>query len=108
MKGYWPVGGAIGSILYEIHSKFHENILISGYSITSRSFFNFTMDAVRKGETVKPFTAAQSRELLFQLLGPTWQDLARNGKIKSSEDRAATDLLQSVGHVRFTWLLWFR
>jgi hypothetical protein len=57
------------------------------------------MDAVRKGETVKPFTPTQSRELLFQLLGPTWQDLARNGKIKSSEDRAATELLHSVGHV---------
>ncbi|KAH7416708.1 P-loop containing nucleoside triphosphate hydrolase protein [Cadophora sp. MPI-SDFR-AT-0126] len=79
LKGYWPVG-ASGAIL-----------------ITSRKYYNFTNDAQRQGDTVKPFNDTQSWDLLMKLLGPHWQDMDRNGKIKVSEDMAARKFLKSLG-----------
>lgn len=59
-------------------------------------------DANRKGDTVKPFNEKQSWELLMKLLGPVWQDLDRKGLIKGTEERAAQELLKSLGGVS-TW-----
>jgi hypothetical protein len=67
--------------------------------ITSRSYYNFANDAQRKGGTVKPFTDAQSWDLLMKLLGPNWEDLDRKGLIKTSEMSAAKELLKDLGGV---------
>jgi len=56
-------------------------------------------DNKRKGDTVKPFNEKQSWDLLMMLLGKDWQDLDRRGLIKVSEERAAKDLLRSIGGV---------
>jgi hypothetical protein len=56
-------------------------------------------DNQRKGDTVKPFSDKQSWDLLMKLLGKDWQDLDRRGLIKVSEERAAKDLLRSIGGV---------
>jgi hypothetical protein len=76
--------------------------LLTTLRITSRKYYNFTLDAQRKGETVKVFTEAQSWELLMKLLGPDWQDRDRLGQMKSSEDRSARELLGSLGGVSLT------
>lgn len=56
-------------------------------------------DALRKGDTVKPFNDRQSWELLMKLLGPDWVDLDRKGLLIVSEDRAAKELLKQLGGV---------
>jgi hypothetical protein len=56
-------------------------------------------DAQRRGDTVKPFTEPQSWDLLMKLLGPDWQDRDKMGQMKSSEDRAARELLKSLDGV---------
>jgi hypothetical protein len=55
--------------------------------------------AQRSGDTLKPFNAHQSWDLLMKILGPEWQDLDRKGLIKVSEERAAKELLNSLGGV---------
>jgi len=72
------------------------------FRITSRTYFNFTNDAQRKGDTVKPFTDTQSWDLLMKLLGPDWEDLNRQGLIKTSEMSAAKELLKDLGGVRLS------
>jgi hypothetical protein len=67
--------------------------------ITSRDYYNFTNDAHRKGETIKPFTAKESWSLLMKLLGPKWVEEDRKGLIKGTEERAATELLKNLGGV---------
>jgi hypothetical protein len=69
------------------------------FRITSRNYYNFTNDAQRKGDTVKPFTDTQSWDLLMKLLGPDWEDLDRQGLIKTSEMSAAKELLRDLGGV---------
>jgi len=56
-------------------------------------------DAKRKGDTIKPFDGQQSWNLLMKLLGPDWQDMDRQGVIKSSEDIAAKQFLKQLGGV---------
>lgn len=53
---------------------------------------------------MKVFTEAQSWDLLMKLLGPDWQDRDRLGQMKSSEDRAARQLLNSLGGVSLSCL----
>jgi hypothetical protein len=77
-----------------------KNWKLTPYSITSRKFYNFTNDAHRKGETIKPFTSKESWHLLMKLLGPDWVEDDRKGLIKVSEQRAAEELLKSLGGVR--------
>jgi len=79
LKGYWPVS-VKGSIL-----------------ITSRKYYNFTNDAHRKGDTVKPFTEKQSWNLLMKLLGHDWVEKDRQGLIKGTEEKAAVELLKFLG-----------
>ncbi|KAN0114720.1 hypothetical protein V8E51_004264 [Hyaloscypha variabilis] len=79
LKGYWPVS-VQGSIL-----------------ITSRKYYNFTNDAHRKGDTIKPFTPKESWSLLMKLLGPEWVEKDGKGLITAPEERAATELLKCLG-----------
>jgi len=67
--------------------------------ITSRKYYNFTNDAHRKGDTIKPFTSKESWSLLMKLLGQQWVEDDRKGLIKQSEERAATELLKNLGGV---------
>lgn len=69
--------------------------------ITSRKYHNFTNDAQRRGDTVKPFNDRQAWNLLMKLLGPEWEELDRKGLIKGSEESAAKELLRSLGGVWF-------
>lgn len=78
LRAYWPVG-AIGSIL-----------------ITSRKYHNFAKDMKRKGETIKPFDAKQSWDLLLQLLGEDWQKRDRENRIPQSEITAAKNMLDKL------------
>jgi hypothetical protein len=73
---------------------------LTPYRITSRKYYNFTNDAARKGETIKPFSPRESWLLLMKLLGPDWGEQDRKGLIKGSEERAATEFLKSLGGVR--------
>jgi hypothetical protein len=67
--------------------------------IISRKYYNFTNDAHRKGDTIKPFTPKESWSLLMKLLGSQWAEEDRKGLIKGSEERAATELLKNLGGV---------
>lgn len=78
LQGYWPIG-ASGAIL-----------------ITSRKYHNFSRDMKRQGDTVKPFDAKQSWELLLELLGEDWKSLDRQGLITPSEVNAAKGLLSKL------------
>lgn len=78
MQPYWPVGAA-GAVL-----------------ITSRQYFNFSKDLERKGETIKPFNASESWDLLLQLLGEDWQKDDREGRIPQSEIAAAKSILDKL------------
>lgn len=69
------------------------------FRITSRKYYNFTNDAHRKGDTVKPFTEKQSWDLLMKLLGSDWADKDRNGLLKGIEEKAAKEFLRSLGGV---------
>lgn len=69
------------------------------FRITSRKYYNFMNDAHRVGETVKPFTSAQSWKLLMKFLGPDMMDQDRRGLITGTEERAARDLLHHLGGV---------
>ena len=69
------------------------------YRITSRKYYNFTNDAHRKGDTIKPFTPKESWLLLMKLLGPDWVERDQKGLIKGTEERAATDLLKYLSGV---------
>ncbi|KAK0118550.1 hypothetical protein ONS95_007438 [Cadophora gregata] len=79
LKGYWPTG-ATGAIL-----------------ITSRRYFNFTNDAQRHADTIKPFNERQSWELFMKFLGPTWQQKDNDGRMNGIEEKAARTLLQRFG-----------
>ena len=57
------------------------------------------LDAQRRGDTIKPFTEAQSWDLLMKLLGPEWQERDRIGQMRSADHRAAKDLLKSLDGV---------
>jgi hypothetical protein len=78
LKQYWPMG-ASGAIL-----------------LTSRKYYNFSKDLQRKGDTVRPFDAQQSWELLLQLLGEDWKRMDREGKIPQSEVIVAKSLLEKL------------
>jgi hypothetical protein len=69
------------------------------FRITSRKYYNFTNDAHRQGDTIKPFTEKQSWNLLMKLLGPEWVEQDRKGLIKGTEERAAIEMLKSLGGV---------
>jgi hypothetical protein len=69
------------------------------FRITSRDYYNFTNDSQRKGDTIKTFTDTQSWDLLMKLLGSDWEDLDRQGLIKTSEMSAAKELLRDLGGV---------
>jgi hypothetical protein len=62
-------------------------------------YYNFSYDAQRKGHTIRPFTDPQSWDFLMKLLGPTWEDLSRQGLIKLSEETAGKELLKDLGGV---------
>lgn len=64
--------------------------------ITSRQYYNFMQHDDRKGDTVKPFNAEQSFDLLFQLLGDDWRDLQRRKLLAQSEVKAAKELLEQL------------
>lgn len=64
--------------------------------ITSRKYHNFMKDGERKGDTVKPFDADQSFELLLQFLGDDWRDLQQKQLLKMSEVVAARDFLKRL------------
>lgn len=78
LKKYWPMG-ASGAIL-----------------ITSRNYYNFMKDDERKGDTVKPFDANQSFDLLCQFLGDDWRDLQQRRLLKMSEVTAAREFLKRL------------
>lgn len=61
--------------------------------ITSRKYYNFMKDDSRRGDTVKPFDAHQSFDLLCQLLGPDWVEVKQQRKLKPSEVVAAKEFL---------------
>lgn len=69
------------------------------FRITSCKFYNFTNDAHRKGNVVKPFTLSESWCFLMKLLGPDWVEQDRKGVIKESERMAAMELLKPLGGV---------
>ncbi|KAH7416715.1 P-loop containing nucleoside triphosphate hydrolase protein [Cadophora sp. MPI-SDFR-AT-0126] len=79
LKGYWPTG-ATGAIL-----------------ITSRRYFNFTNDAQRHADTIKPFNERQSWDLFRKFLGPKWQQKDKAGRMNSVEEKAARTLLKRFG-----------
>lgn len=62
--------------------------------LTSRSYYNFFDDAQRHGETVKPFTPEESKQLLFKHLGDDWQaqNLAQEDMMRRLEE-VAIDIL---------------
>ena len=64
--------------------------------ITSRSYFNFSKDVERKGETIKPFRAPEDWDLLLQLLGDDWQREEREGRISATETAAAKMMLEKL------------
>ena len=78
MRAYWPIGAA-GSIL-----------------ITSRKYHNFAKDLKRQGETIKPFDAKQSWDLLLQLLGGDWREKYRDDLLPRSEIAAAKSMLHKL------------
>lgn len=69
------------------------------HRITSRKYYNFTNDAQRKGDTIKPFTREQSWLLLMRLLGDDMVKMDREGSIKGTEEKAARALLDGLGGV---------
>jgi len=78
LHAYWPVGGS-GAIL-----------------ITSRKYYNFTKDVLRKGATIKPFDLNQSWDVLVQLLGDNWKEMDRQGRIPLDQIAAAKNLLHHL------------
>jgi len=64
--------------------------------LTSRNYYNFTKDLERRGDTVKPFDAKQSWELLLHLLGDDWKRMERQGKLSPTEVAAAKGLLEKL------------
>ena len=70
--------------------------------ITSRRYFNFTNDAQRHADTIKPFTERQSWELFMKFLGPTWQQKDKDGRMNGVEEKAARTLLKRFGGVSIT------
>jgi hypothetical protein len=52
---------------------------------------------LRKGETIKPFDANQSWDLLLQLLGDDWKKMDRENRLAPSEVTAAKNLLSKLG-----------
>jgi hypothetical protein len=81
LNGYWPHGAA-GAII-----------------TTSRKYHNFNRDAVRNGDTIKPFDRQESWKYLLRLLGDDWQKMDQEGKIPASEIAAGKKLLEKLeGH----------
>jgi hypothetical protein len=64
--------------------------------ITSRKYYNFAMDEIRKGDTVKQFTARQSWELLLELLGDEWKEADKQQTLPQSELTAAKNMLEQL------------
>ena len=95
-----PLASEAPSCRTQLSNLFMKNRRLTPPSITSRKFYNFTNDAHRKGETIKPFNARESWHLFIKLLGPDWVEDDRKGLIKVSEQRAAEELLKSLGGVR--------
>jgi hypothetical protein len=63
---------------------------------TSRKYYNFSKDAQRRGDTIKPFDPKESWDLLLQLLGDDWKRLDREGRIPQSEITAAKLMLDKL------------
>jgi hypothetical protein len=95
-----PLASEAPSCKTQLSNSFMKNCKLIPSSITSRKFYNFTNDAHRTGQTIKPFNARESWLLLMKLLGPDWVDNDRKGLIKASEQRAAEELLKSLNGVR--------
>ncbi len=95
-----PLASEAPSCRTQLSHLFLKNRRLTPASITSRKFYNFTNDAHREGETIKPFTTRESWLLLMKLLGPEWVEDDRKGLIKVSEYRAAEELLRALGGVR--------
>jgi hypothetical protein len=79
LRQYWPIGGS-GAIL-----------------VTTRKYYNFTKDVLRKGDTIKPFDSNQSWDLLLQLLGDDWKKMDRENRIATSEVASAKAMLGKLG-----------
>ena len=67
--------------------------------ITSRRYYNFTNDAQRHADTIKPFNERQSWDLFMKFLGPTWQQKDKDGRMNGVEEKAARTLLKRFGGV---------
>jgi hypothetical protein len=61
--------------------------------ITSRKYYNFAKDGLRRGDTIKPFDLKQSWDLFLEYLGDDWKSRDRKGLIEPSEMAAAKGLL---------------
>jgi hypothetical protein len=79
LQQYWPVG-APGAIL-----------------VTTRKYYNFTKDVIRKGDTIRQFDLNQSWDLLIQLLGDDWGKMEAEEGIPPAEKEAAKALLERLG-----------
>ena len=64
--------------------------------ITSRKYYNFMKDDKRKGDTLRPFDANQSFDLLLQFLGDDWHDLHQRQLLKMSEVSTAREFLKQL------------
>lgn len=78
LQQYWPLG-ASGSIL-----------------ITSRKYHNFSQYTSRNGDTIKPFDATQSWDVLLQLLDNNWGGLYPNKMIPHLETIAGKNMLEKL------------
>jgi hypothetical protein len=57
---------------------------LTTYRIISRKYYNFTNDAHRKSDTIKPFTLKESWSLLMKLLGSQWVEEDRKDHASTS------------------------